>query len=80
MSMESQNEFDPNKQIAITWHVDDVKSIRPDLTDEQAMDVLREVKRKHNADLGVSWTTLKVVAEDLFPLYKDLHSFLNSML
>ena len=80
MNMGSPFGFDPNKEIAITWHIDDVKHIRPDLTDEQSMDVLCEVKRRHDADMGVSWTTLKVVAENLFPLYKDLHSFLNTLL
>ena len=80
MNIESQTGFDPDREIAITWHINDVKNIRPDLTDEQAMCVLREVKKRHNAYVGVTWTTLQVAAEDSFPLYKDLHSFLNSML
>jgi hypothetical protein len=71
MNMESPIKFDPNKEIAITWHIDDVKGIRSDLTDEQAMDVLYEVKRKHDAEWGVSWTTLRTVAEILFPKISD---------
>ena len=58
---------DPNREIAITWSVDDVKHIRPDLTDDQAMDVLYEVKDHHDAEWGVSWTTLSTAAEILFP-------------
>ena len=38
-----------------------------DLTDDQAWEVLEEVGRKHDAELGISWTTLEVVADDLFP-------------
>ena len=71
MNMESQTGFDPNREIAITWNVDDVKGIRPDLTDEQAMDVLYDVKRKHDAEWGVSWTTLRTVADILFPKFSD---------
>ena len=71
MNMESQTGFDPNREIAITWHVDDVKHIRPDLTDDQAMDVLYEVKDHHDAEWGVTWTTLSTVAEILFPKIDD---------
>jgi hypothetical protein len=53
-------------QIALIWSVEDVQEVRPDLTDEQAWEVLHQVKRKHDAALGVSWLTLKVIAEDLF--------------
>jgi len=60
-------EFDPTKEIAIIWHIDDVKSVRPDLTDEQALEVLQQVKSKHDAEWGVSWTTLTDVADILFP-------------
>ena len=46
---------------------DDVKHIRPDLSDEKAMEVLLEVKDNHDAEWGVSWATLETVADDLFP-------------
>ena len=68
---QSPLQFDPNREIAITWNVDDVKHIRPDLTDEQAMDVLHEVKDHHDATCGVSWTTLRTSAEILFPKFSD---------
>jgi len=70
MSANLQNRFDPTKEIAIIWHIDDAKRIRPDLTDRQALDVLQHVEREHDANHGVSWTTLEDVARILFPLPK----------
>jgi len=53
--------------IAAIWHIDDVKDIRPDLTDEQAWEVLEQVGDIHDAEWGINWTTLETVADDLFP-------------
>jgi len=54
------------KQIALIWSVEDVQAVRPDLTDDQAWQVLQDVERGHDANLGVCWLTLEYVAEDLF--------------
>ena len=54
--------------IKITWHIYDVINVRPDLNDEQAMCVLEEVKRKHDAIVGVNWDVLKIWADELYPL------------
>jgi hypothetical protein len=54
-------------KIAAIWCIEDVKGIRPHLSDEQAGEVLEEVGRKHDADLGISWTTLEVFADEMFP-------------
>jgi len=54
-------------KIAAIWCILDVKGIRPDLTDEQAWEVLEEVGRKHDAEYGISWTTLGDVADMMFP-------------
>jgi len=59
--------FDNTRQIAIVWDINDVKSERPDLTDEQAMEVLQDISKHHDADLGVCWETIRVVADNLFP-------------
>jgi hypothetical protein len=56
-----------HRKIAVIWCVEDVKRLRPDLTGEQAFEVLGQVRCKHDADLGISWTTLEIVADDLFP-------------
>jgi hypothetical protein len=54
------------QQVAAIWGVEDVQGIRPDLTADQAWEVLEQVGRKHDAEYGISWTTLEIVAEDLF--------------
>jgi hypothetical protein len=54
------------RQIALVWSVEDVQQVRPDLTEEQAWEVLRQVERRHDADLGVHWLTLELTAEDEF--------------
>ena len=56
-----------HRQIAAIWSIEDVKGIRPHLTDDQAWEVLERVGRKHDAEYGISWTTLETTAEDLFP-------------
>lgn len=54
-------------QAAIVWSSEDVRGIRPDLTDDEAYEVIARVCRKHDADLGITWETLKIVADDMFP-------------
>jgi hypothetical protein len=53
-------------QIAIVWCIEDVKEVRPDLTDDQAWEVLQLVERSHDANFGVSWETLDSAAHSLF--------------
>ncbi len=55
-----------DRKIVAIWSIEDVQSIRPDLTTEQAWEVLEEVSRKHDAELGISWTTLECMADILF--------------
>lgn len=54
-------------KIAAIWCTDDVLGIRPDLNEEQAWEVLEQVGDIHDAEWGISWTTLETVADDLFP-------------
>lgn len=54
------------KQIAIIWSIEDVQQVRPDLTDDQAWEVLQQVNRHQDAELGVNWQAFECVAEDLF--------------
>lgn len=53
-------------KIAVIWCIEDVKGIRPHLTDEQAWEVLEEVGRKHDAEYGISWMTLGDFADEMF--------------
>jgi len=61
------NNFDSKTQIAIIWSIEDVQSIRQDLTDEQAMEVLQLVEKRHDASIGISWDTIEYMAEELYP-------------
>ena len=58
---------DITEEIAITWHIEDVQSIRSDLTDRQASDILSHLKKNHDATVGISWDTIEIVADILFP-------------
>ena len=50
-------------EIAISWHIDDVKSIAEDLTDEQCRRVLQLAKDNHDATIGINWDTLEYWAD-----------------
>ena len=54
--------------ITIRWHIDDVLSIRPDLTNDQARQVLLSLKHGHDANIGINWEVIEIVAENEFPL------------
>jgi len=53
-------------EIAIVWGIEDVQAVRPDLSEDQCWEVLQQVKDIHDANWGISWTTLETVARDLF--------------
>jgi hypothetical protein len=63
--------FDPKRQVMFIWDIDDVKEVRPDLTPEQAMDVLTQCKRNHDAEVGMSWDTIRINADDMYPKPED---------
>lgn len=60
-------ETDTPDSIAIFWHIDDVREVRPDLTDTQCREVLRHCEDRHDAEIGINWQVLRTVAEDCFP-------------
>ena len=55
------------KQISIKWHIDDVLSVRPNLTKLQASKVLERLKRNHDANIGINWEVIEIVSDILFP-------------
>lgn len=60
-------------EIAIYWHIDDVQSIRPDLRAEQASKVLEQLKKEHDASIGINWEVIEITADLLFPLPSSQH-------
>jgi hypothetical protein len=55
------------KQVAVIWSVEDVQSIRSDLTDEQCWEVLKQCKRRHDCEIGMNWMSIEFIADELFP-------------
>jgi hypothetical protein len=61
----------PNKQrdadeISVTWSVHDVLSIRPRLTQPQAMEVLSKLEQNHDASVGINWDVIRDTADIMF--------------
>jgi hypothetical protein len=54
------------QQIAIVWDTSDVHELRPDLSAEQAWEVLKKVEHNHDANEGINWFLLDFWAEQLF--------------
>lgn len=59
------------KVVAVEWGVEDVQSIRPDLDDDQAWQVLVMAYENHNAEIGLNWDAFEYWANDLFPEADD---------
>ncbi|MCE3239352.1 MAG: uncharacterized protein K0R24_2333 [Gammaproteobacteria bacterium] len=53
--------------IHITWRIEDILFVRPRLTLQQACEVLQEIDRNRNANVGVNWEVIKTVSDRLFP-------------
>lgn len=52
-------------EIKISWHIDDVKSIAEDLTDQECREVLNLAKHNHDATIGINWDVLEVWADEV---------------
>lgn len=57
--------------VLFSWCVEDVQSVRPDLSNEQAMQVLESCHDNHDADNGMNWMFIKYIADDMFPKKGD---------
>ena len=57
-----------NRQIAHIWGVEDVLQVRPDLSAEQAWEVLKTCAWQLDSTHGLCWYDIKCVAENLFGL------------
>jgi hypothetical protein len=55
------------RQIGFIWSIEDVQTIRIDLTDDQAWKVLSECERTHDCEIGINWSTIECIADMLFP-------------
>jgi hypothetical protein len=58
--------LDGDDRIFKGWNIDDVKSVRPDLTDKQCRQVLKSVDDNHDATIGINWDVLECAADMMF--------------
>jgi hypothetical protein len=59
--------LEQHREVAIIWSVEDVQSVRPDLHDDQAWEVLQRCRHVHDCEVGFNWLLIESVADDLFP-------------
>ena len=56
-------------EISIIWSTEDVlhqaKQKDVKLTEDEANEILLQMERKHDADIGISWTTIDVYIDYL---------------
>ncbi len=57
----------PDFSITNTWGIADIKNVRADLTDEQAIEVLKAIDNSHDANEGVNWEVISTHADILYP-------------
>lgn len=58
--------LEARQQIAVIWCIEDVQSVRPDLNEDQAWQVLQFASDSHDANWGINWQTLECAAHSLF--------------
>src|SRR6056300_1144277 len=61
------NSYDSSSdEITVTWSVDDVLEMRPNLTVDQAREVLHAIKHNHDASIGINWDVVVITADNMF--------------
>lgn len=63
--------YEETGTIVDEWHVDDVFNQRPDLTEDQAIEVLAFIAKKFDANIGINWDVIDSAADYLFPQKED---------
>jgi hypothetical protein len=59
--------FEHRRQVAVIWGIEDVQSVRPHISDDQAWEVLCQCRRIHDCSYGFTWELIEFVADDMFP-------------
>ena len=55
------------RQVAVIWSIEDVQSIREDLSPDQSWEVLCECRDSHDCEIGFTWMLIECIADWLFP-------------
>lgn len=56
-------------RVADIWWIEDVLSVRPDLSRGQAWDVLQLCEKRLDPAFGFTWNLVGAAADDLFPIH-----------
>ena len=59
---------DTDDTIFVCWNTEDVRQLRPDLTDADCRKILHAVKDSHDATLGISWDVIESISYDMYPI------------
>lgn len=51
--------YDPKRQIAIIWSIEDVQGLNSELSDEQAFEVLKRFEQHHEGSMEQMWYDLQ---------------------
>ena len=54
-------------KIAISWCTEDIKSIRPHLSNDQCDEVLTRAQTTHDPNIGLNWEVFGDIADEMFP-------------
>lgn len=57
--MFTQEEYDRGDAIALSWHIQDVKEFDPELTDQQARQILANFADHHDGSMQAMWDDLQ---------------------
>ena len=57
---------DKPDEIFIKWTVEDVLSVRPELSVRRACEVLASLKKNHDAETGINWDVIRTTSDDMF--------------
>ena len=49
------------------WHIEDVQSMRPDLDEDQCIEVLDSMANDFDANHGINWDVILYTADMMFP-------------
>ena len=63
--------YEETGTIVDEWHVDDVFNQRPDLTEDQAIEVLAFIAKKFDANIGINWDVIDSASHYLYPENKE---------
>ena len=58
------------KTIEIQWHVEDIKWLystrfQGEIDNDQASTILSELRRTHDAEIGINWDTIQLTIQNL---------------